>query len=138
MEFVPYFLDSTPDCVEHYRYNERFLVDSFPVNKEIFKGFIQVHPLYRQQFYAQTMSSEPIRISTLGYHFKEQGVLEKDKKEWLEINQKEYDSIYNSDFSYLLDDIIYLTDFVPFSKNETDGIYYRKMFIPKPFGYGEK
>ncbi|MFN5982415.1 MAG: SUMF1/EgtB/PvdO family nonheme iron enzyme [Fluviicola sp.] len=138
LEFVPYFLDSTPDCVEHYRYNERFLVDSFPVNKEIFKGFIQVHPLYRQQFYAQTMSSEPIRISTLGYHFKEQGVLEKDKKEWLEINQKEYDSIYNSDFSYLLDDIIYLTDFVPFSKNETDGIYYRKMFIPKPFGYGEK
>ncbi len=95
LEFVPHFLDTTPDCVERYQYNGRFLVDSFPVNKEIFKGFIQVHPLYRQQFYAQTMSSEPIRISTLGYHFKEQGVLEKDKKEWLEINQKEYDSIYN-------------------------------------------
>lgn len=151
LEFVPHFLDTTPDCVEHYRYNQRFLVDSFPVNKEIFKGFIQVHPLYRQQFYAQTMSSEPIRISTLGYHFKEQGLNEEDAVQWLQIDRKMLDSIRKTEFNYLLNQLIYVDDAAIIDSvgkiihpdsipngQVLDGVYLRSMFIPKPFGYKEK
>lgn len=132
LEFVPYFMDSTPDCVEKYQYNGRYLVDSFPVNKEVFKGFIQVHPLYRQQFNEISSQHEPIRISTLGYHFKEQGVTEKDKIEWIEITIKQYDSIEKTEYKYLLNNILYKYETATFSKNSIDGLVIKRMFIPAP------
>jgi formylglycine-generating enzyme required for sulfatase activity len=151
LEFVPYFLDTTPDCVEHYRYNQRFLVDSFPINKEIFKGFIQVHPLYRQQFNEISSQNESIRISSLGYHFKDQGLKEEDAVQWLQIDRHMKDSIMKTDYSYLLNHIIYVDeaaiidsvgkiihpDSIP-NGIIYSGVFIRSMFIPKPFGYKEK
>jgi formylglycine-generating enzyme required for sulfatase activity len=151
LEFVPYFMDSTPDCVEKYHYNGRFLVDSFPVNKEVFKGFIQVHPLYRQQFNEISSQHEPIRISTLGYHFKQEGLKEEDAVQWLQIDRNMRDSIMKTDYSYLLNHLIYVDeaaivdsvgkiihpDSIP-TGQILDGVYMRSMFIPKPFGYKEK
>lgn len=142
LEFVPHFLDTTPDCVEHYRYNQRFLVDSFPVNKEIFKGFIQVHPLYRQQFNEISSQHEAIRISTLGYHFKELGLKEEDAVQWIEITKKEYDSILKTEYNFLLNSIQYIHESQDLDSIDIngggDGVLIRRMFIPKPFGYKEK
>ena len=137
LEFVPHYLDTTPDCIEHYRYNQRFLIDSFPVNKQIFKGFIQVHPLYRQQFNEISSQHELIRISTLGYLFKEQGLKEEDAVQWIEISKKDYDSILKTKYNYLLNNIEYLNE----SQNSdslnkygvVDGVYIRRMFIETPF-----